>query len=142
MGQFSPGALVEDGYGALLMATIKSGPFAGTVSEGLEGLKQLVDGKIRSYPLPVIAGQFRPTHMFRSSDGSLWIGTVQGLLHLHQGRIDRFSVGDGLSGDIVTCFFEDREGDVWVGTQTGLDRFREFAVPTISVSQGLSSVRG
>ena len=60
-------------------------------------------------------------------------------MHLHQGRIDKFSVSDGLSSDIVTCFFEDREGDVWVGTQTGLDRFREFAIPTVSVSQGLSS---
>ena len=121
------------------MATRKSSSFGNAVNAGLEGLKQLVDGKIRSYPLPVIGGQFRPTHMARSRDGSLWIGTVQGLLHLHQGRIDKFSVSDGLSSDIVTCFFEDREGDVWVGTQTGLDRFREFAIPTVSVSQGLSS---
>ena len=71
----------------------------------IEGLKRLVDGKIRSYPLPGFAEQFRPTCLFRSSDGSLWIGTVQGLLHFHQGRIDRFSVTDGLSGDIVTGHF-------------------------------------
>ena len=58
----------------------------------------------------------------------------QGLLHLHQGRIDRFSVTDGLSGDFVTNIFEDREGNVWVSTEDGLDRFREFAVPTISVN--------
>ena len=134
-----PNALLEDGNGTLLLTTRKSSSFGNAVNAGLEGLKQLVDGKIRSYPLPVIAGQFRPTQMARSRDGSLWIGTVQGLLHLHQGRIDKFSVSDGLSSDIVTCFFEDREGDVWVGTQTGLDRFREFAIPTVSVSQGLSS---
>ena len=29
----------------------------------------------------------------------------EGLLHLHQGRIDRFSVTDGLSGDIITEYF-------------------------------------
>jgi len=131
-------ALLEEGKGALLMATSKSNPFATPAKGGFEGLNQLVDGKIRSYALPVIGGQFRPTHMFKSSDGSLWFGTMQGLLHLHQGRIDKFSVSDGLSGDGVSCFLEDREGDVWVGTTTGLDRFREFAVPTISVSQGLS----
>ena len=134
-----PNALLEDGNGTLLLTTRQSSSFGNAVNAGLEGLKQLVEGKIRSYPLPVIAGQFRPTHMFRSSDNSLWIGTLQGLLHLHQGRIDKFSVSDGLSSNIVTCFFEDREGDVWVGTQTGLDRFREFAIPTVSVSQGLSS---
>ena len=98
------------------MATGISGRFAGPVNGSIGGLKQLVAGKIRDYALPGIAGQFTPTRLFRSSDGSLWIGTVQGLLHLHQGRIDRFSVADGLSGDLVTSIFEDREGNVWVST--------------------------
>ena len=130
--------LLEDDNGALLMTTNKSGRFEGHVNGSMEGLKQLVAGKIRDYTLPAIAGQFTPLRLFRSSDGSLWIGTVRGLLHLYQGRIDRFSVADGLSGDLVTSIFEDREGSVWVSTSTGLDRFREFAMPTISVNQGLS----
>ena len=130
--------LLEDDNGTLLMTTNKSGRFEGHVNGSMQGLKQLVAGKIRDYTLPAIAGQFTPLRLFRSSDGSLWIGTLQGLLHLHQGRIDRFSVADGLSGDLVTSIFEDREGSVWVSTSTGLDRFRAFAMPTISVSQGLS----
>ena len=130
--------LVEDENGALLMTTNKSGRFEGHVNGSMEGLKQLVAGKLQDYTLPEIAGQFTPLRLFRSSDGSLWIGTVRGLLHLYQGRIDRFSVADGLSGDLVTSIFEDREGSVWVSTSTGLDRFREFAIPTISVNQGLS----
>ena len=132
-------ALIEGDDGALLMATGVSGPFAGPVNGSIEGLKQLVDGKIRGYALPGIAGQFTPTRLFRSKDGSLWIGTTQGLLHLHQGRIDRFSVTDGLSGNFIRDIFEDREGNVWVCTENGLDRFREFAAPTISESQGLST---
>ena len=59
-----------------------------------------------------------------------------GLLHLHQGKIDKFN---DLSGDVVTKIFEDREGNVWVSTEDGLDRFREFAVPTISANEGLSN---
>ena len=86
----------------------------------------------------VSPGSSGPLRLFRSRDGSLWIGSTQGLLHLHQGRIDGFSVTDGLSGNFITGIFEDREGDVWVCTENGLDRFREFAVPTISVNQGLS----
>ena len=62
-GGAQPNALLEDGNGTLLMATRESSSFGNAVNAGLEGLKQLVDGKIRSYPLPVIAGQFRPTHM-------------------------------------------------------------------------------
>jgi ligand-binding sensor domain-containing protein len=98
-----------------------------------------VNGQIRSYTLPEFVGHFRPKCLFRSSDDSLWIGTVQGLLHQHQGRIDRFTAADGLSGEVVTSIFEDREGSVWVSTEDGLTRFREFAVPTISVKQGLSN---
>src|SRR5271166_3383072 len=130
--------LLEDDNGALLMTTNKSGRFEGHVNGSMEGLKQLVAGKIRDYTLPAVAEQFTPLRLFRSRDGSLWIGTVRGLLHLYKGRIDRFSVADGLSGDLVTSIFEDREGSVWVSTSTGLDRFREFVVPTVSVSQGLS----
>ncbi|MFZ0706983.1 MAG: two-component regulator propeller domain-containing protein [Candidatus Korobacteraceae bacterium] len=130
--------LLEDDNGVLLMTTNKSGRFEGHVNGSMEGLKQLVAGKIRDYTLPAIAGQFTPLRLFRSSDGGLWIGTVRGLLHLYKGRIDGFSVAEGLSGDLVTSIFEDREGSVWVSTSTGLDRFRQFAMPTISVNQGLS----
>ncbi|MGA9964276.1 MAG: PAS domain S-box protein, partial [Terriglobales bacterium] len=125
-------ALIGGENGALLMATGRSGPLASSVTGVIDGLKQLVGGKILSYPLPGTAGQFRPTCLFRSSDGSLWVGTVEGLLHLHQGKIDSFSIGDGLSGNFIRSIFEDREGSVWVSTENGIDRFREFVVPTIS----------
>ena len=132
-------ALIEGDNGELLMAAGTSGPLRGPVIGSMNGLKQLVGGKIEGYTLPGIAGQFRPTRLFRSSDGSLWIGTVGGLLHLHQSRIDRFSVTEGLSGNFVRDIFEDREGNVWVCTENGLDRFREFAAATISEDQGLST---
>jgi len=138
-GVFEASALIEGDHGELLMATATPGAGPATTTGSIEGLKQLVGGKIRSYSLPGFAGRFRPKCLFRSSDGSLWIGTVQGLLHLHQGKIDRFTVADGLSGDVVTSIFEDREGSVWVSTGNGLNRFRDYAVPTVSLNQGLSS---
>ncbi len=132
-------AFIEGDNGELLMATGMSGPLAGPVTGSIEGLKQLVGGKISGYAPPGIGGKFRPTRLFRSRDGSLWIGTVQGLLRLHQGRMDRFSATDGLSGNFIRDIFEDREGNVWVSTENGLDRFREFAAQTVSASQGLST---
>jgi len=125
-GDLFADALIESNGGALLLATVK-------------GLKQLAGGKMQSYALPSVTGQFRPAHFLRSSDGSLWIGAQQGLLHLHQGRTDIFGTADGLSGDVVNSIFEDREGNVWVSTNDGLDRFREYAVSTISRNQGLST---
>ena len=136
-GTVEASALIDGDHGELLIAT--SLPGAATTTGSIEGLKQLANGKIRSYALPNFVGHFRPKCLFRSRDGSLWIGTVQGLLHFHQGKIDRFSVAEGLSGDVVTSILEDREGNVWVSTEEGLDLFREYAVSTISAKQGLSS---
>ena len=107
-----------------------------------EGITQVVNGKILPNPLPNLPKLSDTTSMLRDRDGGLWIGTVShGLVHIHQGRTDRFTRSDGLSGDDVIALLEDREGNLWVLTRDGLDRFREFAIPTISVSQGLSTSR-
>jgi PAS domain S-box-containing protein len=124
-GILEANSMIEDDDGTLLLAT--SG-----------GLKQLAGEKIQDYSLPGIAAHFRPSCFFRSRDGSLWIGSTQGLLHRHRGRVDVFRSVDGLSGDFVIAIFEDREGNVWVSTSDGFDRFRSYAVPSIGKNQGLS----
>jgi signal transduction histidine kinase/ligand-binding sensor domain-containing protein len=118
-------ALIEGDHGTLLFST-------------RSGIRQLVDGKIRPYPLPV--PQVKPGRMLRDRDGGLWIGTTdRGLIHLRQQKTDLFGRSAGLSGDLVESILEDREGNIWVATNGGLDRFRDFAVPTLSVNQGLSN---
>ena len=120
-------ALIAGDNGELLIATSS-------------GISQLLGDKVEAYPLPGIAGQFKPSSMLRDHDGGLWIGTEdRGVVHVHHGRADVFTQADDLSGNYVTNLFEDREHNVWVSTLTGLDRFRDFTVPTISVKQGLSN---
>jgi signal transduction histidine kinase/ligand-binding sensor domain-containing protein len=117
-------SFAEDNTGALLVATNV-------------GVARFVDGTITAVPLP----SPRPTlttGLLRDRHGGLWVGTVAGLAHLHDGRTDVFARFDGLSGDVVSRLFEDREGNVWVATSGGLDRFREYAAVTLSVGQGLS----
>ncbi|HMD98431.1 MAG TPA: two-component regulator propeller domain-containing protein [Terriglobia bacterium] len=120
-------SLIGDDNGTILIAMSR-------------GVERLVDGKPESYPLPAVGRQLQPTSLLRDRNGGLWIGTLaQGLLHLHQGRMDRFTQANGLSSDTVSSIFEDHEGDIWVATLSGLDRFRDLAVTTISVKQGLSN---
>lgn len=118
-------SLIEDESGALLISSFRG------------GLGRLVGGKIEPYPLPGVAGQFSPVRLLRSKDGIVWVGSTQGLFHLHRGSVDSFAAVDGLSSDFAHALFEDREGNVWVGTSDGLDRFHDLATPTISQSQGL-----
>jgi len=118
-------ALIEDAGGLLIAQN--------------SGITRLKNGKAEAYPFPGL--EFKPRRLLRDRDGGLWIGASidHGLLHRHQGRTDRFTQSDGLSGGAISSLFEDREGNIWVATVDGLDRFRNFAVPTISVKEGLSS---
>ena len=120
--------VTEDEHGAILVALNRV-------------IQRIVDGALQPYPLPAMTDrQIKPTSLLRDRHGSLWIGTQdQGLLHVHDGRVDRFVRADGLSGDLVTGLFEDVEGNIWTATLNGLDRFREVAVATFAARQGLSS---
>jgi signal transduction histidine kinase/ligand-binding sensor domain-containing protein len=120
-------SLIESGDGGMLIAKTS-------------GIIKLRNGKAEAYPLP--AGlQFPPHRLLRDHNGGLWIGALRdsGLLHIHEGRTDRFTQAEGLSNESVTSLFEDREGNIWVATDEGLDRFRDFAIPTFSDQQGFSS---
>jgi len=78
--------------------------------------------------------------ILRDRDGGLWIGTSgEGIVHLHEGRVDHFSSFDGLSSDNVNGLFQDREGNVWVMSPDGIDKFTKPAVPGLTRKQGLSS---
>jgi signal transduction histidine kinase/ligand-binding sensor domain-containing protein len=119
------GGLAEDDDGALLVGVA-------------DGIRRFVDGKAKAYPLPPGLGQFEVRRLLHDRDGGLWIGTYNnGLLHVHNGRVDLFAQSDSLSDDHTSAFLEDREGNIWLGTLGGLDRFRNFAVPTMSMKQGL-----
>src|SRR6266851_10025901 len=114
-------AVSETASGEILIVTV-------------EGIRQLVDGKVETFPLPPVPWPLRPNKLFRDRDGAFWIAVRDsGLIHAHQGRIDVFARSDGLSGDLVDTVFEDREGNVWVATLDGVDRFRVLAASTYSM---------
>ena len=120
-------ALVDDGRGAIVVAMARQ-------------LVRLVDGTLEPYRVDSGLGQLKPTSLLRDHHNGLWIGTQDdGLLHVRDGRTDRFGRDDGLSGDFVVDIFQDREGNIWVATLGGLDRFRDIAVGRLSSRQGLSS---
>jgi signal transduction histidine kinase/ligand-binding sensor domain-containing protein len=106
----------------------------------LSGIKRFLDGKTEEVNwLPKSIRQLRTVKMLRDRNGGVWIGTLdRGVVHVHQGITDIFSMRDGLSGEDARDFLEDREGSVWIATEGGIDRFRDFAVNTFSENQGLS----
>ena len=74
------------------------------------------------------------------SDGSLWIGTDNGLGNFHEGRFTTYTTEDGLSSNFITALHEDRQGALWVGTyDAGLNRLKDGQVTTFTKEDGLGS---
>jgi len=120
--------------------SLAEGDDGGILVAKRSGITELKNGKAEAYPLP--AGlPFQPFRLLRDRHGSLWVGAIvdSGLLHIHDGRVDLFSRGDGLSSGSISALIEDREGNIWVATGDGLDKFRDFSIPTFSEKQGFSS---
>ena len=121
-------AFCEDSDGSLLYTS--SGPV----------WKLSNESRSENYLGKVEGNRINGWAMLRDRDGSLWIGTSgEGIVHLHEGRVDHFSSFDGLSSDDVNGLFQDREGNVWVMSPDGIDKFMKPAVPRMTRKQGLSS---
>ena len=74
----------------------------------------------------------------------LWIGTFgEGLCRLDKmtGQIKRFTVGQGLSNNIIYAIRTDKDGHLWLSTNRGLCRFdtRTFDVQNYMADDGLPS---
>lgn len=75
----------------------------------------------------------------QTRDGSIWIGTLQGLSHWSGGRFTTYGAADGLSTGHVRALHEDADGTLWIGTYGGgLYRLKDRAFTTINKLNGLA----
>jgi len=70
-------------------------------------------------------------------DGSLWIGTPDGLSHLRSGKIKSYTSADGLPDDFIRSLFSDKDGSLWVGTRRGLAHWKDGRFTVLSRTDGL-----
>jgi signal transduction histidine kinase len=72
-------------------------------------------------------------------DGSLWIGTPDGLNHLRDEKIEAYTSADGLPDDFIRSLYADRDGSLWVGTRRGLAHRQSGHFTVLSRADGLTS---
>jgi diguanylate cyclase (GGDEF)-like protein len=77
------------------------------------------------------------TGLLQDRHGAIWIGCLEGLHRLSNGRIEQFGRTDGLTNNLIRALLEDAEGSLWVGTNGGLDRFRDGLITTWGTRRGL-----
>lgn len=73
-------------------------------------------------------------------EGSLWIGTNEGLARLAGNKVQLFPTSEPLASASVLSLLEDREGNLWVGTEAqGLHILRNRRFFTFDTRDGLAS---
>ena len=61
--------------------------------------------------------------LYGRNDGSLWVGTMKGVLRYDGAAWNLFTTSDGLCDNYVSAITEDESGVIWIGTHNGLSRF-------------------
>ena len=80
-----------------------------------------------------------------AKDGSLWVGTPDGLNRIRAGHVDGFTSADGLPDDFIRSLLADADGSLWIGTRRGLAHWKRpgtlgaGAMEILTTANGLGS---
>ncbi len=73
------------------------------------------------------------------TDGSLLVGTPDGLNRIRNGLVSVLTSADGLADDFVRSIFRDADGSLWIGTRRGLSHAEHGRFRTYTQADGLGS---
>jgi signal transduction histidine kinase/ligand-binding sensor domain-containing protein len=77
--------------------------------------------------------------MLEGRDGSVWIGTDEGISRWLNGGFTNYGMADGLCYFSIRALLEDGRGDVWAGTDHGLSHWRGGAFIEDAITRRLRS---
>ncbi|MGO9515611.1 MAG: two-component regulator propeller domain-containing protein, partial [Candidatus Korobacteraceae bacterium] len=103
-------SMAPDPRGGIWIATTKKGD-----------LGHFRDGTMQLYPLNLSSPLV--THLGAAADGSVYAATVDGLVGLRQGKVQRLTTKNGLPCDSVISFIQDKEKRWWLYTNCGVVEF-------------------
>ncbi len=87
-----------------------------------------------------LAGLMSARVILEDREGSLWVGTRDGLIQLKDDKFILYGSRNGLPVDPVRAVFEDRQGSLWIGTVGGgLVRFHEGRMEDLRPGPGPGS---
>lgn len=61
--------------------------------------------------------------LLETRDGSVWIGTDEGVSRWHDGALTNYREPQGLAYFSIRALLEDHSGDVWIGTERGVSHW-------------------
>jgi signal transduction histidine kinase/ligand-binding sensor domain-containing protein len=70
-------------------------------------------------------------------DGSIWIGTDEGVSRWRDGKLTSYQMSDGLSYFSVRALMQDSHNDIWIGTERGVTHWHEGHFVQDAVTEAL-----
>ena len=112
---------------------------------GSEGLERYSGGRLTPVPIAHPAGKTEVTALAPDPDGSLWVGTATGMVHLGRDGATLALLDHGPGGDEgsqrVDRLFRDRQGVLWLATERGLFRLRGNQLQSFAPGSTLAANR-
>ena len=75
--------------------------------------------------------------LFADRDGTLWVGTRNGLSHWAANKFVSYTSANGLGSDVIGSVLRTRDGTLWVGTLGGLSRWNGTRFVNATARDGL-----
>ena len=125
---------------SVVLALLTTGDGTLWVGTRTGGLAEVRDGQVRRIYTAADGLPHDGVRAIREHrDGSLWIGTLGGLVRLEDGEVTTYTTSDGLSASHVRAIHEDSDGALWIGTYGGgINHFRDGVFTAITRRDGLA----
>jgi ligand-binding sensor domain-containing protein len=127
------------------IAGFKEDLWVGRREGGLTHLVQLGGARpdvqaVKTYTHVQGLAQNSVSSVFRSSDGTIWAGTLSGgVSRLQAGKFATFTSSDGLGSNTISSIQEGGDGAMWFATSDGLTRLAKGVFNTYRARDGLPS---
>jgi ligand-binding sensor domain-containing protein/signal transduction histidine kinase len=105
------------------------------VSDDVEGLVSVTEGRAERVRIDDSVSTERPTHVFVDSRDRLWLVASDGSLRMvRNGIVARFGPAEGLPHAEIFAIHDSGDGEMWIGGDQGLSHFVNGRFETLSGS--------
>jgi PAS domain S-box-containing protein len=111
-----------------------------------KGLCSYSNGQFKTHPL--VLGQVNKpgeseendaNTLLTRRDGSLWVGTKNGVLSVKEERLTALTTRDGLLSNDISNLYEDHLGNLWISSKGGINLFKNGQLTSFTTADGLLS---
>lgn len=102
------------------------------------GLTRFNRSSFETYTNPDLPSKETVTALACAKDGSIWLGTTDGLKQIRGKTVRSVTAANGLPDNAVSALAEGPDGSIWVGTDKGVSRYRNGEISVYRTRDGLS----